>query len=130
MRRFHLIPVLLATVLGCASASTVPRPSNQSFVSPRNVITDDEIRAHSSAVNALAAIKGLRPEFLRAPRGRNQVPAVFVDGIRSYDLMALRGIDSKEIREIRYLRPFEALSLHNGPAGVIAITTRQRRPGS
>lgn len=125
MRRFHLVPVLLAAVLGCASVSTVPRSSSRPFRPSRNVVTGDEIRAHGWASDALRAIRSLRPEFLRAARGRNELPAVYVDGIRYHDLMDLKAIGSEDIADIRFLNASEVLVPFGGSTGAIMITTRR-----
>lgn len=126
MRRIHLVSVLLTFVLGCANTATVPRSSSRSFVSSRNVLTRDEIRAHGSS-NALAAIQSMRSWFLGRDRGRNQVPAVYVDGIRYIHYRDLAAIGIEDVHEIRYLSANEPSVPLGSPAGAIVITILRRQ---
>lgn len=115
----------LAAVLGCASAPTVPRSSDRLFISPRNVLAGDEIRADAGARDALNAIQRLRPWFLRQRGSNNALPAVFVNGKRYYHIMDLKTISSGEIHEIRYLTAVQASVPFGGSADAIVITTRR-----
>lgn len=114
---------ILMTVLGCASGSTITPAPAGAPISSRYVLTGDEIRADAGSRDALAAIQRLRPWFLERGRSRGTLTAVFVNGKRYYDLMDIRMINSREIREIRYLTAIEALASFGGSMDVIEITT-------
>lgn len=113
----------LIASLACAGARSHParvRPER------RDVLGVDEIRRDGSGT-AYDVIRRLRPEFLsRAKaRGVDDLPIVFLDGIRVGEIDVLRTIGVTGLREIRWLGPDEAtLRFGTGyPAGAICVIT-------
>jgi hypothetical protein len=97
----------------------------------RDVITLEQIQS-VSASTAMDVIQRLRPEFVRG-RGRSSVqdptsqfPVVYVDGVRTGGLEALRSISAIDVREIRYVNSTDATTRygtgHTG--GVIEVRIR------
>lgn len=123
MRRFILL-CIACTLAACASTGT--RASRAS-----DLITAAEIEA-ASVSNAYDAIARLRPAMLRG-RGQssiqtpgNDLPIVYVNGLRSGTIEHLRNIPAQDIQQIRFIGASDATTRygtgHTG--GIIEVTTR------
>jgi hypothetical protein len=116
--------VIALVAAACASSGGAARGD-------RDVITLEQIQS-VSASTAMDVIQRLRPEFVRG-RGRSSVqdptaqfPVVYVDGVRTGGLEALRSISAIDVREIRYVNSTDATTRygtgHTG--GVIEVRIR------
>lgn len=134
--RIAVLLALWALVAGPGAAQDQPgakgRPKRET-----NVISLAEIEAtRDRAEDAMALVRNLRPQFLRA-RGPNSFgnarggrtvpyPKVIVDGMPRGDLDVLTQIPSVTVREIRFLSSADA-SVRFGTGydgGAIVVTTR------
>jgi len=139
-----------AVVLGCATTSraisdseraAIPSPS--AFVArdasiapaparPSDILTAAELAAAPGLANGSLydAVAQLRPTFLNPRDARTgftgspgTLPAVFVNGMLSGGVEALRMIPASAVVEMRYVRSFDAV-LRYGPdygAGIILV---------
>jgi outer membrane cobalamin receptor len=120
--------LLAASLAACASSSSgTSSPGRQ-----RDLITMQEIQS-STGSTAYEVIEMLRPEMLRT-RGsasmRSASPeyaVVYVDGVRSGGLEALRNVPREMLQEIRYLNGADATTLYGTGHGGGAIQVRTRR---
>jgi hypothetical protein len=129
-RRWALAGLLGLTSLACFSRQT------RSAGSP-DLITGAEIYG-TSASNAYDVINRLRPQWLRTQRTgamsagvRNQVIAVYVDGVRLGDLAVLRSVNAAGLESMEYLDAIKAATVLRDPAnqsvaGAIVIKTIRR----
>jgi hypothetical protein len=131
----QIVAIILGLSLAAACAGTSPvsgRPANT--LGDGRYLGPDEIResAYRNA-NALAAIEGLRPWFLRTRRAAPAIhPAIYIDGNRYDDVRDLELLSASVIVEMRLLDPAQARSrfgVGHG-AGAIAITTWPTRKES
>jgi hypothetical protein len=127
----QIVAIILGLSLAAACAGTSPvsgRPANT--LGDGRYLGPDEIResAYRNA-NALAAIEGLRPWFLRT---RSAAPAIYVDGFRYDHVRDLELLSALAIGEIRLLDPGQAMYRFGAGhgAGAIAITTWPTREES
>lgn len=112
---------------GATAPSSFPEPRGRT-----DIVAASEIARLGTAVNALDAVRLLRPEFLQSrgvsSRGEHLPPTVYLDNVRLGSLQALETIPVGAIHEIRYLTPFTA-SLWLTPeslGGAILVRTRPR----
>ena len=123
-RTFALVLVTLTTT-ACATASTGTRR----VVSQRhNVISFQEI-VEERASSAYDLIEKLRPFYLRGRTGglMGAPPIVYMDDIMLGDVTELRGINARDVLEIRYVRGEEMLFRSQEASGhqVIQVVTRR-----
>ena len=124
MRRNLVLALALAVSAGCSAAT---QATGAGARSSSNVLTRQELS--TIAVTTLyEAVQRLRPAFLRARTtsaggGPNYLPVVYVDGIRKGTPEYLRGIQTTEVSEIRYLSVQDATTRYgmNVPAGVLDV---------
>jgi len=102
--------VLLAT--GCATAGKAP-------ASQHNVVTSEEL-VRAGDVTLYEALSKLRPAFLRS---RGIIPGattpaapiqVYIDGMRMGETDHLRQIVAKNVQEVRFLEPQQAIARFGG----------------
>jgi len=120
-------------IAACASSGKRP-PAGQS--SSSDYVTSVEITA-VGATNAYDLINRLRPRWLRtqAPGSisggvRNQIVAVYLDGVRLGGLEALRSLSTSGFQTMRYYDATRAATVLRDPgsepiAGAIVITTNR-----
>ena len=131
--------LITAGVLLTACASNAPstsqagaQPAAARSSSP-DYVTSIEVQA-ATASNAYELISRLRPRWLQPqPTGslagqRNQIIAVYLDGIRMGDLAALRSISVTGIKTMQFYDATRAATVLRDPgstpvAGAIVITT-------
>jgi hypothetical protein len=125
-------PLTVAALLlsaACASASTSARPAVQAG----NVIPERELSTHATG-SAFDAVRMLRPNFF-VTRGPTSIvfagsdrPVVYLDGVPFGELEALRGIQTANVHEIRFINGRDATLRWgtNHGAGVIYVVTKQR----
>jgi len=123
-RTLALVLVTLTTT-ACATASTGTRR----VVSQRhNVISFQEI-VEERASSAYDLIEKLRPFYLRGRTGglMGAPPIVYMDDILLGDVTELRGINARDVLEIRYVRGEEMLFRSQEASGhqVIQVVTRR-----
>ncbi len=152
-RTFTWIALCGIAVLGCATARSDHIRDRASMTRGPSTLTDSDplialarpgsdvlTAAEWSATPTLASstaydvVMRLRPTYLdpRSARagslaGRGLPPAVFVDGMHSGGPEALRLIPAATIKEVRYVRPTDALHRY-GPSystGVIVVRLRR-----
>ena len=126
--------LMLAAVMGCASANTPAGTASQ-----RNVLTRDEITGINVS-NLHEAIQRLRPQFMRG-RGasgirsnydpscncyRPDMPVVYMDRVRVGDLDQLRTINVEQVQQVVYITGTDTgIQIGtNHPGGVIHVITR------
>src|SRR5687768_5443015 len=124
MRRvFAGLALVVAVAAGCSKASRTE--SGEAARGTTNLVTRQEIASIPEG-NLYDALQRLRPAFLR-PRSTatagNQVPIVFVDGLRRGSLDYLRAINNREVAEVRYVGAIDATTRYgmNVPAGVLDV---------
>ena len=115
---FVLGAVLLVTA--CATASQ----SSDSPRRQRNLITAEELQGINE-VSVVAAVRRLRPQWLRARRGSE--PVVYVDDFRAGHIRALDRLSIPDIAELRYLSSSDATTRYGGghEGGVILVRTKR-----
>jgi hypothetical protein len=124
-----LIALLVAPILlaACASSRTMTSASSGS----RYLVTSEEL-AQVGDLSAYDALVRLRPTFLRSrdPQTPTHQPtpvAVFVDGGKVEGVDALRTIQARSVKEMRFFEPPEANTRfgtgHNG--GAILVTMQK-----
>ena len=123
-RTLALVLVSLTTT-ACATVSTGTRR----VVSQRhNVISFQEI-VDERASSAYELIEKLRPFYLRGRTGGllGAPPIVYMDDILLGDVTELRGINARDVLEIRYVRGEEMLFRSQEASGhqVIQVVTRR-----
>lgn len=120
--------ILVATAL--VSATACMRHADPGALYDASIITEDEIDS-SHAVNALEAVRKLRPMFL-VTRGQlalnapNALPNVYVDNQFYGDITTLQGISAASIETIKFYNASEAQFKfgRGNAAGVIGIFTK------
>ena len=97
---------------GCATAGKAP-------ASQHNVVTADEL-ARAGDVTLFEALTQIRPAFLRS---RGAIPGatspaspvqVYIDGMRMGGLEHIRQIAAKNVTEVRFLEPQQAIARFGG----------------
>lgn len=129
MPRFH---TQLAALLSIALMACGPLPVQFPIDYDRNVVAFPEIE-RTQAVSALDLVRKTRPNFLNS-RGittfigtSNDLPTVYVDGMRYGTMATLKDIPASSIAEIRMYRAGEAAQFGPGNmGGVLSIRTRRR----
>jgi hypothetical protein len=126
MTRYLATLLVAVFAAGCATS-----PDGAPARGSRSVLTEEEL-ARSNAVNLFEAVQSLRPEWLRTrglmtPNNPNPEPAmVYVNGVRSGTIDALRGLRLHDAVELRFLSPSDATTRygtgHTG--GAIEVRTR------
>jgi len=101
----------------------------------RDLLTTRELASHPTLRHATAydAVSALRPEYLTimavgSTSTGPSTPSVLINGTAREGFQALRTIDASIVREIRFVRPAEAV-IHYGReyrTGVIVVTTVSR----
>lgn len=144
MRRSASCSLLLVlALLVCASAAEAQKKSR----GDRSKITRADLdEAGGTVVNALDAVKLLRPHWLNPPMGRSGTatfgsglstggsvatePVAYIDDMRQPSVDALRTVRAEVITEMKYLDQNRAIQML-GPgheAGAIQVTTTNRKP--
>jgi hypothetical protein len=110
MRRLALAGLLVLSIVGCSSATTVAG----SPIDRRNTITLEEIeKARTSGWFAWELISNVRPHFLRSQSAvgltdRDPVYAVvYVDEIYRGELESLKSLTIDGIRSIQFIPPYD-----------------------
>jgi carboxypeptidase family protein len=114
-----------------ASDSTPARPKHRAVAHNSEVLAADEF-AGSTALDAMALVQGLRPNWLRArgvtsirDQSSDQV-RVYLNGVSAGDVNQLREIRVSDVRELRHLSAALAQARygvgHGG--GVIEVSTK------
>lgn len=138
----HLYLVVLAGILGCASASDPPKPDvpipPTNSTRHSNFLTYDEIAAaHAEDGNVYVAINRLRPNWMVAHgvagQGANglQYPVVFVDGQPYGDLETLKNLYAFHVGDVTYYDVTQAgarFGIRGGTGGVIDVRTKGAKP--
>jgi hypothetical protein len=114
----------MGVMMACSGSTQTARP-----VGSGDLITRDEI-ARVNAVNALEAIRALRPQMLRN-RGRTNFsgvvrePVVYLDERRMGALAALQDIELQIVFQIRYYSSTHAQQKWGSghPSGAIQVLT-------
>jgi hypothetical protein len=132
MRKLLVFLALAAIVAAPSVASAQKRQ--------RDLITDKEIAASAQKdLDALAAIRALRPQFLEPPRGVRSLGngvqgmlLVYVDGIRQSGTDALVSIQASDVRDIKYLDPNQSQNEFgisaNGGAIIVRMQKAPKKP--
>lgn len=102
----------------------------------KDVITEQEI--DSSAFrdrDAFDMIKGLRPHFFEAPKGIRSMGnsnmsglLLVVDNVRQTDILGLKGMRAKDVKEARYLDPDRSQNEFGAMYNGGAIVVKMRKP--
>jgi len=130
---------LCFSALATAALLLVAAPSDadaQKVKKSRDRLTNAEIMESAFKDQALlVAIRALKPQFLRAPRGVRslgggmQMPlVVYVDGIKAAGIDVLHNIRAQEVHEVRYLDPNKSQNQYGITAngGALQIKLIQR----
>jgi hypothetical protein len=106
-----IVALMLAAQLAtaCATGSTAARP----YVSGRATqgiveVTRGDLSAASTGASLYSAIRYLKPALLESTSDARGVPmavipAVYVNGVRTGDIEALRSIPSDRVRRVEFL---------------------------
>lgn len=125
--------LMLFLAIGLAGALSACATGGGSSDGPRrsaNRITLDEL-ADYSTLNALDAIRRLRPRWLQArgaTAGGANEPVAILDGARLGSPDALASVAVSDISEMQYLSAADATMRYgtNFPGGAIEVRTRAR----
>ena len=128
----HQAAIVGLVLASGACEATVPatRPSNRSRPALLHALTEQELE-RTGVRNAYEAVERLRAEWSRVDRAQSGGDdiAVYVDGIRTTDMLPLRGIPSWTIALIAWLTPQEATTRFGAghSRGAIVIVTTPAR---
>ena len=135
--------VLKTLTLLAVTVSLAAHPADASAQKrQRDVITSEEIQSSAFKTGNLhAAIRSLRPHFLRPARGVRTLGnsiveplAVYINGTRQNDVDALRTIQADAVEEVRFLDPAEAGNEFgpkaNGGALIVKLRKASKTPPS
>lgn len=130
VRAFAFALMTALTGLTALTAAACVRHTEAGALYDASIITEDEIDS-SHAINALEAVRKLRPMFLVSRGelhfgGPNELPNVYVDNQFYGDVTTLRGISAASIETIKFYTGSEAQFKfgRGNAAGVIGIFTK------
>jgi hypothetical protein len=112
VRTFFAVAAAIVLATGCAAQGKAP-------ASQHNVVAAAEL-ARAGDVNLYEALSQLRPAFLRS---RGIIPGatspaapiqVYIDGMRMGEPDYLRQIVAKNVQEVRFLEPQQAIARFGG----------------
>jgi hypothetical protein len=115
-------------IAACAPASSGGPGSR---AAQHNVVTADEL-APMRTLTVYDALQRIRPTFLRSRAVATEttpnppLPTVFIDGVRTEGLDALRQVHADEVRVIRFYEPQDANTRFGtgNDGGAIEVTLR------
>lgn len=124
--------IIVAAVVSLALVACEPPRINYAIANDRNVVSYPEIE-QTQAQSALDLVRKTRPNFLNS-RGvttflgtSQDLPTVYVDGMRYGTIATLKDIPASTVAEIRMYRVGQASQFGPGNAGgVLSIRTRRR----
>lgn len=127
MRARLLSVALFVLVAGCASAAGGGAGGGGGGGSS-NLLTQQDITTNAISVGEplYDTIQRVRPAWLSVRAGQAQ-PTVFIDGVNSGNLTALRTVNAGTVQEARLYRAEEAAARFGGgfDGGVIDVKLRQ-----
>lgn len=116
---------VLALGLGaCASSGTTG--STGGGAGDPDHLTEQQLQTVPE-LNALEAIRRLRPGWLRARGMARSTPNVYVNGMRQGNIDELSSLRASDVLEMEYLTAAEATNRFgtNNTGGAIVVTTRR-----
>ena len=131
MRRFQRAVSLLLLLLEAACVSGSGREGQAR--SSGSSITGEEL-AGLPPLSVHQAVERLRPNWLRGRvttvrgvAGQSYFPRVFIDGIPSGEIQRLHELNSRDVREIRFLSASDATTRFGTgyPGGVIEVLMKR-----
>ena len=125
MRARVLLIALLVLAAACASSGT---GGGGGGGGNSNLLTQQDITSNALSVGEplFETIQRVRPAWLAVRSGQPE-PNVFIDGVNSGNLTALRTVNAGSVREVRYYRAEQAAARFGGgfDGGVIDVTRGQ-----
>lgn len=133
---------LAAVLLVLAACATAPRAdtappgveARERTSRGSNVITEQEIVERAGESDLYTAIQMIRPHFLRTRGATSMQTAsdpirVYVNNVSVGGIEYLRNFRATDVREVRWLSPADATTLHGtgNTSGAIMVTMRRGR---
>ena len=128
MRARMLSVALLILVAACASGGGGGAGGGGGGGGNANLLTQQDITTNALSVGEplYETIQRVRPAWLAVRSGQPE-PNVFIDGVNSGNLTALRTVNAGSVREVRFYRAEQAAARFGGgfEGGVIEVTRGQ-----